>query len=113
MILENVDVLFCFMHAIQNLYQTKKNAKQGGSVNVPSPEPQINSAYHESATKRVLHPKVATSERQSLLILIINATITFRPGAVLYIGVLAMAKSLFKTLSAHNNVRNNDSTKVP
>ena len=75
-------------------------------MSVPSPEQQINSTYRASATKGVLRPKVANSERQSLLILKINKhSHNFsRRHIILYIGVLAMAKSLFKTSSEHNNV---------
>ena len=74
---------------------------------------QINTAYRASATKGVLHPKIANSERQSLLILKITTSVTFRPGAiVLYIGVLAMAESPFKASMPHVYATNNNSTRV-
>ena len=57
--------------------------------------------------------KIANSERQSLLILKITTSVTFCAGAiVLYIGVLAMAKSPFKASMPHVYSTNNDSTKV-
>ena len=62
----------------------------------PFTEQQINSAYRASAAKGVLRPKIAISERQSLLILKITTSVTF--CAVLYIGVLAMAKKSFQSV---------------
>ena len=66
-------------------------------MSVPSPEQQINSAYRASATKEVLRSKIVNFEQQSLLILKITTSVTFRAGAIiLYIDVLVMAKVLLK-----------------
>ena len=69
-------------------------------MSVPSPEQQINSTYRASATKGVLRPKVANSERQPFLILKINkhSHNVSRRRIVLYIGVLVMAKKSFQSV---------------
>ena len=75
--------MFYFASCMRSRIYTKlkKNAKQGGSVSVPSPGQQINNAYRAFATKGVLRPKATLSERQSLVILKINTAITFYVGA--------------------------------
>ena len=67
----------------------------------PFTEPQINSAYRASATKGVLRPKIANSERQSLLILKVTTSITFCAGATgLVYRRSCHGKKFFKSVDA-------------